>query len=66
MNKYIVSFFDGRDGDNEDERSFKSALQALKFAEEAGSGVTVTAPDGTAYHVSDFKIALDQGKLSDA
>lgn len=41
---------------------FSDARHALDFAEKKGSGVTITAPDGRHFHVSDFRIAVTNGE----
>lgn len=62
---FSVEHFQTPSGDPVSEE-FADAKQALDFAEKRGSGVTITDPDGQHLHVSDFRIAVGNGKYGPA
>lgn len=60
MTRFTVEHHDTLSGDAV-EHDFSNAKAALEFAREAGSGVTITSPDGRHFHVSDFENAVARG-----
>lgn len=65
MSTFTIEHFQTTSGDPVEE-SAGNARYALEIAEKRGSGVTITAPDGRRFHVSDFRVALDAGEFGDA
>lgn len=62
MSTFTIEHFQTPSGEAA-EKTSGNARHALEVAEKLGSGVTITAPDGRHFHVSDFRMAVDAGEF---